>query len=103
MNHFTTVCHRGTRGKRAHDRRPITSTVRHLSLGDPGQLELDQQGRKWKNAYEDSSPEEEVFLISFSNDLKKRHRPRPTCVFDIVGSHVKVLIDMCASVNVMSI
>ncbi|KAJ1111863.1 hypothetical protein NDU88_000135 [Pleurodeles waltl] len=103
LNHFATVCCSGPRGRGACGRGLRTSTVRYLSLEDPEHFAPDHQERKWNNAYGYSSPEEEeVFLVTFTNDLKKCQRPQPTCVIDVAGSQVKVPIDTGASVNVMS-
>ncbi|KAJ1197044.1 hypothetical protein NDU88_000906 [Pleurodeles waltl] len=68
--------------------------VRHLTLEDLKHLEPGLQERKWKSIYEDSSPEEkEAFLVSVTNDLKKKRCPQPTCVLTIAGSRVMALID----------
>ncbi|KAJ1166214.1 hypothetical protein NDU88_006622 [Pleurodeles waltl] len=42
------------------------------------------------NSMEDEDGEE-VFLISFTNDLKRHRRPQPTCTIDVESCMVKPL------------
>ncbi|KAJ1145411.1 hypothetical protein NDU88_011698 [Pleurodeles waltl] len=93
-NHFATTCHAGAGIRSTRGRRQVTKTVRHKSREGPKSHGRDQAKAELKHKPEESSPEEEeIFLISFTNDLKKNRRPQPTCVVNIAGSQVKALVD----------
>ncbi|KAJ1179120.1 hypothetical protein NDU88_004356 [Pleurodeles waltl] len=56
-----------------------------------------------KTSPAEKGEEEQVFLISVTNYLRKHRRPQPTCMIKVAGSTVKALIDKGALVNMMSV
>ncbi|KAJ1101884.1 hypothetical protein NDU88_006948 [Pleurodeles waltl] len=81
MNHFAAVCKGGVSVRGVRGRRPLSRAIKQLSLDEHVAQGVCYPALCY--SLEDSSPgedEEAVFLISFTNELKRHQQPQPTCM-----------------------
>ncbi|KAJ1138256.1 hypothetical protein NDU88_004647 [Pleurodeles waltl] len=103
MNHFATVCRGCLRRRGMRGRRDVTRAIKQLPLKDSTTHEARYQAAHSRLGDSSSEKEEEVFLISYTVDLKQHRRTQLTCVINIAVSLGKALIYTRASVNVMGL